>query len=106
LDRQRVIRYWGRIDDQYGFDRGVGYQRPEPTRHDLIEAIDEVLAGKVVSVATTAAPGCHIGRVMQPVEQSAVTYSNQIARIFQTRCEQCHRPGEIGPFALQNYDDT
>ena len=30
LDRDRVIRYAGRIDDQYGFDDGVGFQRPAP----------------------------------------------------------------------------
>ncbi len=29
----------------------VGFQRPEPTRNDLVEAIDELLAGKPVSVA-------------------------------------------------------
>ena len=36
----------------------------------------------------------------------AVTYSKQISRIFQQRCVECHRRGEIGPFSLTNYDDA
>ena len=42
------IRYQGRIDDQFGFD----FRRKEPTRHDLAEALNEVLAGKKVTVAS------------------------------------------------------
>ena len=82
LDEQRVVRYWGRIDDQYG----IGYSRDEPTRHDLREAIKELLAGKTVSQPVAASVGCHIGRVKTPDETAAVTYSNQIARIFQRHC--------------------
>lgn len=55
LDENRVVRYWGGIDDQFGFTSGVGYSRQKPERHNLKEAIDEVLAGKTVSVATTKA---------------------------------------------------
>ncbi len=78
LDGDRVVRYWGRIDDQFG----IGYQKSEPTRNDLDVAIDELLAGKAVSVATTTAPGCLIGRVQRPEPSGDVTYSNQIARIM------------------------
>lgn len=106
LDRDRVVRYWGRIDDQYGFADGVGYQRPEPTRHDLVEAVEQLLAGKPVSVPQTIALGCHIGRVREANEDSEVTYSNQIARIFQNRCVECHRSGRIGPFEMTSYDDV
>ena len=53
LDKDRVVRYWGRIDDQYGFADGLGYQRPAPSRNDLVEAVEELLAGKPVSVPTT-----------------------------------------------------
>src|SRR5262245_8421137 len=37
LDAKHVVRYHGRIDDQYG----VGYQREKPTRQELRTAIDE-----------------------------------------------------------------
>ena len=93
LDKDRVVRYWGRIDDQYGFADGLGYQRPEPSRSDLTEAVNELLAGKSVSVPVTEALGCHIGRVHEVKENSEVTYSDQISRIFQDHCVECHRPG-------------
>lgn len=32
------------------------------------------------------------------------TYTRDIARIFQTRCQQCHREGDIAPFALDSYE--
>jgi hypothetical protein len=35
-----------------------------------------------------------------------VTYSNQIARIIQRRCQSCHRTGEVAPFALMSYSDA
>jgi peroxiredoxin/mono/diheme cytochrome c family protein len=106
LDRERVVRYHGRIDDQYGFQSGVGYQRPQATKRDLADAIDQLLAGKSIDQSTTHAPGCLIGRVRAANEQSEVTYSKQIARIFQERCVNCHRKGEIAPFSLSNYDEV
>jgi peroxiredoxin len=36
LDDKRIVRYHGRIDDQYG----IGYARPKPTRRDLVIALD------------------------------------------------------------------
>lgn len=102
LDRDRAVRYWGRIDDQYG----VGYARSEPTRFDLQIAMDEVLSGKAVSNPIQPSVGCHIGRVPEPTRNGEVTYSNQISRVFQKHCVECHRDGEIAPFALSNYDEV
>lgn len=102
LDAQRIIRYHGRIDDQYG----VGYTRPEPKRHDLRQAIDELLAEKTVSQPHTEPAGCLIGRAREPDSSSRVTFSNQISRIFNEHCVECHRPGEIGPFALTDYQEA
>jgi peroxiredoxin len=99
LDKDRIVRYSGRIDDQYG----IGYVKDKPQREDLRIAVDELLAGKAVSVAKTESSGCLIGRVRDPKAGAAVTYSNQIARLFQDRCIECHRAGEIGPFSLDNY---
>jgi peroxiredoxin len=102
LDARRVIRYHGRIDDQYG----IGFQREKPTRRDLKEALDELLAGKPITTPTTEAPGCLIGRAKQPRIEGEITYAKQISRILQKRCQECHRPGEIGPMALLSYDDA
>jgi peroxiredoxin len=102
LDEQRVVRYWGRIDDQYG----IGYIRDKPQRSDLKAALDELLAGKEVTTPVTEAVGCHIGRVRKPTDDTRVTYSNQISRILQDRCVECHRDGEIAPFALTDYEEV
>ncbi len=102
LSPDGTVLYQGRIDDQFG----VGFARKEPTRRDLAAAVEEVLAGKPVSVPTTEAPGCLIARAIQPKEGGAVTYSKQVSRVLQARCQECHRPGQIGPMALLTYEDA
>ena len=103
LDSSRTVRYQGRIDDQYG----IGYNRPAPTRRDLASAIDQVLAGKAVSQEKTAVEGCFITKAPAPkVAKSDVTYAKDVARILQNRCQECHRPGQIGPMPLLTYDDA
>jgi mono/diheme cytochrome c family protein len=102
LDDKFVIRFHGRIDDQYG----VGTQRDKPTRRELKEALDELLAGKAITTATTQVSGCIIGRAKSPRLEGEVTYAKQVSRIMQSRCQECHRPGEIGPMSLLSYDDA
>jgi hypothetical protein len=36
--------------------------------------------------------------------RAEVTYSREISRIFQAKCQQCHRQGDIAPFALDGYE--
>ena len=102
LDANRVVRYHGRVDDQFG----VGVWREQAQRHDLRRAIEQLLEGKAVSLAETPSEGCLIGRIRKPRADSQVTYHHQIVRILQRRCVQCHREGEIGPFALTEYDEV
>lgn len=102
LDRQRTVRYRGRIDDQYGVD----FQRPAPRVHDLARALDELVRGADVSQPRTEAVGCIIGRTTPADPEADVTWSSHIAEIVQRRCQTCHRPGEIGPFSLLDYDDA
>ncbi len=102
LDEKRVIRYHGRIDDQYG----IGYQRETPRRHDLKEALDELLAGKPVGTPRTEVAGCIIGRARKPRVTGEVSYAQQVSRILQKRCQECHRSGEIGPMSLLTYEDA
>lgn len=102
LDQQRAIRYVGRIDDQ----DGIGYRRETPKRQDLKIAIEELLAGKPVSVAKTEVEGCSIGKVREPKRGAEVTYSKHVAPILQNRCVNCHRPGQVAPFAMTSYDEV
>lgn len=102
LDADRRVRYRGRIDDQYL----VGLSRDKVQRQDLAIAIDELLAGRSVSVAVTEPLGCHIGRVRQFTPHGDVTWSKEIVRIFNNRCLECHRTGEVAPFTLTCYEDV
>ena len=102
IDSDHKVRYRGRIDDQFA----PGIQRKKATRDDLTQAIDEVLAKKDVSVAKTDLTGCFIGRHKKVSATSGVTYASHIKQIIGNRCLECHRPGEIGPMALTNYEEV
>jgi peroxiredoxin len=102
LDAAGTVLYQGRIDDQFG----VGYKRVAPTRSDLALALDEILAGKPVSVPTTEVAGCLISRARQPKAEGRVTYSKDVAPLLQKHCQECHRSGQIGPMALLSYKDA
>ncbi len=102
LDQRRVVQYHGRIDDQYG----VGAARNKPTKLELIDAVEAVLAGKPVPLATTAPVGCLIGRREPSHTGGEITYAKHIAPVLQQHCVNCHRSGQIAPFALTNYDDV
>jgi peroxiredoxin len=102
LDGKRIIRYQGRIDDRYGLD----YQRPQAKRHDLAEALKEVLTGKKVTIAKTAVAGCIIARKTATKTEGPVTFAKDISRILQKNCQDCHRPGQIGPMSLLTYRDA
>ncbi len=102
LDETFVVRYHGRIDDQYG----VGYSRERGLHSDLATAIQELVDGKAVTVPETEVTGCHIGRVKEATPIGDITFSKHMAPIFNARCVSCHRESEIAPFTLTSYDDV
>jgi peroxiredoxin len=102
LDDSRSVAYQGRIDDQYG----IGIVREMPQQEFAAMALDALLAGQSPTVATTEAVGCLIGRHRKVEPHGDITYSKHIAPIFNSRCRECHRPGEIAPFPLTSYADT
>ena len=56
LDALGTIAYAGRIDDQFA----PGLTRPVATSHDLIAALDDILAGRPVATPRTDPVGCLI----------------------------------------------
>jgi mono/diheme cytochrome c family protein len=102
LDKDFMLRYRGRIDDRYG----VAARREKASRDDLVQALDEVLAGKKVQVAETVVDGCLLDRAAKQPARKDVTYTKHVASILQERCQACHRPEQAAPFALMNYDDA
>ena len=102
VDSQGEIVYRGRIDDQYS----PGIARSKVSREDLKLALTELSKGEAVSVPVTKPEGCLIGRVKKPAKKATVTYAKDIAPIFKSSCVECHRSGEIGPFAMEDYDEV
>lgn len=105
LDKSLSVRYHGRIDDRFA----PGVARAKASREDLKIAIEELLAGRPVAVANTKALGCIIGRRKESSQPSSntnlVTYCSEISRVLARNCVECHRTGEIGPFAMDDYDE-
>jgi len=100
LDRNGIIRYRGRIDDNV--------DPSEVKSRDLRGALDAVLSGKPVPRAETAAFGCIIrGKPLRAfVKRSSVTYTRDVAPILQQNCLVCHRKGEVAPFSLETYEQA
>ncbi len=102
LDPQRFIRYHGRIDDRYQYTT----KRDEPSRHDLVAAIDQVLAGDEVAVKSTEVAGCLFSRPRHTAAKGEITWSNQVSRIVQEKCQDCHHANTAAPFSLVTYEDA
>ncbi len=101
IDDQGRIRYHGRIDDQF-----AGRQKPNanPAANELQDALVAVLDGREPAVKHVDAVGCPIP---EPVKPKAVpTYAKEVSRILQKNCQECHRKGQVGPFALENYEQA
>ena len=101
LDHNSVLRYRGRIDNTY---QARLKRNPVVDQHDLLNALEDTVAGKPVRAPVTKAVGCGIG-VRETVVKNAtkLTYHKDIAPILQKNCQGCHRPGEVGPFSLMTY---
>ena len=102
LDARRTIRYQGRIDDRFGYL----YKREKSRKQELQEALDQLLDGKPVAVASTEAVGCLITRKERLKEQGTITYARHVSRILQQKCAECHHKNTAAPFSLVSYDEA
>ncbi|MCP5433283.1 MAG: redoxin domain-containing protein [Alphaproteobacteria bacterium] len=103
-DGYKVV-YHGPVDDRLSYER----QKAQPEHTYLKDALDDVLAGKPVRVASVdAAPGCIVSFPDRDRAEtfSEISYSKTVAPILLDKCVTCHQPGGIGPFALTKYDDV
>jgi thiol-disulfide isomerase/thioredoxin/mono/diheme cytochrome c family protein len=98
LDAEKRLCYRGRIDDQYR----LGGARKEPTTFDLKDALEAVLAGRMVANTETDVDGCPI-TFAKPRKPREVTYAEHVAPILQKHCWQCHQAGGSAPFSLTTY---
>ncbi|HYL39651.1 MAG TPA: cytochrome c [Bryobacteraceae bacterium] len=50
--------------------------------------------------------GLTTGLVLMAAPAPPVTFTKDIAPIFQEKCNECHRPGTVAPMALETYDQV
>jgi len=100
VDAKGEVKYRGRIDDNP--------VATHVTAHDLEDAITSVLAGDAVKKPEVLAVGCAIRRPSKAAAAApgVPTYAREVAPILRAKCEGCHRPGEVAPFSLQNYQQA
>ena len=102
LDAAGSLRYRGRIDDRYS----VATRRPSAEQQELLAALEALLADRPIARAETDADGCLLDRTPLEPGIGEVTYHRDVAPILQSRCQACHREGQIGPFPLETYADA
>lgn len=98
IDPRSVLRYRGAIDDNR-------YENRVKANY-LVDALEQVLAGREVAPSVTQALGCSVHLDDAKGDSAAVTYSGHIARILQDNCQSCHREGQVAPFAITNYEEA
>lgn len=89
------VLYHGAIDDRLT----EGAEKPTATATYLKSALEEIVAGKNVTQPVTQAHGC----LISIQEETSLSYSSHIAPILEDKCFTCHRPGNIGPFAMSSF---
>ena len=103
LDGGRTVRYAGRIDDQFS----PTVRKAKASTTELADAIRAVLKGEEVATASASAAGCKLTRSKNVASVAdPVTYHKHVAAILQANCQECHRPGEAGPFSLMSYQQA
>jgi len=99
VDAKGTLRYSGAIDS--------ATKQETPQHAYLKDALSAVIAGKSVKTAKTNVIGCFLKPASSTAPVAArVTYAEHIAPILYSNCTSCHRPGNIGPFPLQSYEDA
>lgn len=102
FDEESRLRYRGAINDQFG----IGFSRTSAQEHFLEDALYALNAGMEVSIPSTNAPGCIIETELISSAPDSTTWHKQVSRLFASKCQLCHRPGQAGPFPLETYQQV
>lgn len=96
------VTYHGAMDDRLTYEK----QKQEAKEHYLKDAIDSMLAGEAVEVASTEPLGCLINfpEKQNRAQHANISYSEEIAPMLADNCVVCHREGGIGPWAMTDYN--
>lgn len=100
ISPQDELLYRGRIDDWFA---AVGKPRAKAKHHDFHDAIETVLSGKETAFYKTEPIGCYFEAWEKGRLPESVTYNRDVAPILNAHCVDCHRKGEVAPFALTEF---
>jgi len=103
IGKNRKLAYRGAIDNAY---ESIGRRRVAVERHYLRDAIEATVDGEPVDPASTQPVGCYFPKPLTPSPDATVTYYQDVAPILDARCRNCHRPGQVAPFELTNYQQA
>ena len=102
LDPDGRVLYQGRIDDQFG----VGYKRDAPP----------AATSPTPSTRCSPASRCRSRPRRRPAASSPASRNRRptaaspspgtLSRVLQKNCQECHRPGQVGPMPLLTYEDA
>src|SRR5579864_4818618 len=101
IDAAGQVLYHGRIDDQFAARLK---RNANPRSNELHDAVSAALDGRAVEHAYVAAVGCPLPEPPKPA--AAATFSRDVASILQKHCQECHRPGQVGPFSLMTFEQA
>ncbi len=88
LNAKGSLLYRGAVDDQYTIADGRATRKTEPSRSFLKEAIARGLDHSTPELPRTKPSGCYVS--LKPL-----TFAEDIAPIFASRCAECHRADGI-----------
>jgi len=97
-ERWRVI-YQGAIDDRFA----EGAEKKDPQNRYLKDALDAHLKGQSITVSRTPARGCRLTYAEVGGASGTPDYTKDVAPILKKHCQECHRDGAIGPWAMESH---
>jgi len=91
------IVYRGAVDETLAERKSGGY---------LAEALAALTTSRPVAVASTPQKGVKISfpERAKTAQHAAISYTNTIVPILESKCVDCHQAGGIGPFPMSSYE--
>jgi mono/diheme cytochrome c family protein len=71
-----------------------------------VNSVGVMLSPLIVLFAQMATIGTAAAAPTNPAPHEQVTFSKDIAPIFQAKCQECHQPNSIAPMSLITYKET
>ncbi len=62
--------------------------------------------GLISGIAAATVAVLLLGRIVQADDKKAITYSRDVSRIIQRKCQSCHRADGVAPFSLTNFEQV